>query len=238
MIARDGQPIPIARLVDLLDMRSENGASTSQATSELLLCVIVRVGQEQIGLIVDSLLGEQEVVLKPLGALLKRVRNIAATTILGTGEICLILNPQDLVKSMRRQRAPVALPKPSKEVEHKHVVLLAEDSITTRTQVKRILEGAGYQVITAVDGMDAITKLGTLDIDVVVTDIQMPNMDGLTLTAKIRQDKKHADLPIILVTALASDEDKKRGIEVGANAYITKSAFDQQGLLDTLARLV
>jgi two-component system chemotaxis sensor kinase CheA len=115
---------------------------------------------------------------------------------------------------------------------------LAEDSITTRTQEKRILEGAGYEVVTAVDGVDAYNKLGTRSFDGVVSDIMMPNMTGLTLTEKIRADKKYAELPIILVTSLASEEDKRRGMEAGANAYIPKPSFDQRLLLDCLARLI
>jgi two-component system chemotaxis sensor kinase CheA len=118
------------------------------------------------------------------------------------------------------------------------VVLLAEDSITIRTQEKRILEAAGYEVVTAVDGLDGYNKLRTRHFDAVVSDIQMPNMDGLTLASKIRENPEYNELPIILVTSLASDEDKRKGAEAGANAYITKGSFNQDILLDTLKRLV
>ena len=127
------------------------------------------------------------------------------------------------------------------EVEKTHkksVILLAEDSIATRTQEKRILESAGYEVITAVDGIDALNKLKTRSFDAVISDIQMPNMDGLTLTAKIRENQNYTELPIILVTSLASHEDKQKGAEVGASAYITKDSFDREVLLETLKRLV
>ena len=118
------------------------------------------------------------------------------------------------------------------------MILLAEDSITTRTQEKRILESAGYEVVTAVDGADAFQKLPLREYDAVVSDVEMPNMDGLTLASRIRENARYNELPIILVTSLASDEDKKRGIEVGANAYITKGTFEQKILIDTLRRLV
>ena len=118
------------------------------------------------------------------------------------------------------------------------MILLAEDSITTRTQEKRILESAGYEVVTAVDGADAFRKLPTRDFDAVVSDVEMPNMTGLDLTAKIRENSRYKELPIILVTSLASDDDKRRGVEVGANAYITKGTFEQKILIDTLRRLV
>jgi two-component system chemotaxis sensor kinase CheA len=104
--------------------------------------------------------------------------------------------------------------------------------------MKRILEGGGFEVVTAVDGVDAMSKLGMRNFDGLISDISMPNMDGLTLTARVRQLKRYAELPIILVTMLASEEDKKRGLEAGANAYITKPAFDQKLLLDTLRRLI
>ena len=118
------------------------------------------------------------------------------------------------------------------------MLLLVEDSITTRTQEKRILEGAGYEVVTAVDGLDGLDKLSARQFDAVVSDVEMPNLSGLDMARRIRQDSRYSDLPIILVTSLASDEDRQRGMEVGANAYITKGAFDQSVLLETVRRLV
>src|SRR5262249_6755984 len=173
-----------------------------------------------------------------LGGILQRVRNISGATILGTGDVCMVLNPPDLLRTAQRRFLPVSAPSAEPEPERKKVILLAEDSITTRTQEKRILEGAGYEVVTAVDGAEAYSKLSARAFDALVSDVQMPNMDGFDLTARIRQDARYSELPVILVTALASEEDRKRGIEVGANAYITKSGFDQKTLLDTLGRLV
>jgi two-component system chemotaxis sensor kinase CheA len=115
---------------------------------------------------------------------------------------------------------------------------LVEDSITTRTQEKRILESAGYEVVAAVNGVDALQKLSSRAFDAVISDVQMPHMDGLTLTERIRREPKYNELPIILVTSLAAEEDKRRGVEVGASAYIAKPTFDQELLLDTLRRLI
>jgi two-component system chemotaxis sensor kinase CheA len=117
-------------------------------------------------------------------------------------------------------------------------VLLVEDSALVRAMEKRILEDAGYEVVDAADGVDALNALGRHPFAAVVSDITMPNMDGLTLTARIRQESRYKDLPVILVTALASDDDKRRGLEVGANAYIPKPTFDQRVLLETLRRLM
>jgi two-component system chemotaxis sensor kinase CheA len=103
---------------------------------------------------------------------------------------------------------------------------------------KNLLEAAGYRVRVAVDGIDAWTILKSEEIDLVVSDVDMPRMDGFELTARIRTDRKLTDLPIVLVTALESREDRERGIEVGANAYIVKSSFDQSNLLEIIRRLV
>jgi two-component system chemotaxis sensor kinase CheA len=123
-------------------------------------------------------------------------------------------------------------------VEKKQSILVVEDSITARMLIKNILEMAGYQVKTAVDGVDAFTTLKTEDFDLVVSDIDMPRMNGIDLTSRIRSDKKIAELPVVLVTALESREDRERGIDVGANAYIVKSSFDQSNLLEVVRRLV
>jgi two-component system chemotaxis sensor kinase CheA len=117
-------------------------------------------------------------------------------------------------------------------------ILVVEDSITARTLFVNILESARYNITTAVDGVDAFTKLGEGEFDLVVSDIQMPRMNGFELTEKIRADKKYGNIPVVIVTGLESPEDKKRGIEVGANAYIVKSSFDQSNLLEVIKRLI
>ena len=242
----DNEPVSVARLADLLEVSVSH--NEKMADEQERPCIILKVGNEQLGLFVDALIDEQDVVLKPQSKLLKRVRNVSGATILGTGDVCMVLNPQDLLKSARKLAISVTIPQFIQDSSHqlekvetinkKSVILLAEDSISTRTQEKRILESAGYEVITAVDGLDAFNKLKTRSFDAVVSDIQMPNLDGLSLTAKIRKNQNYSELPIILVTSLASNEDKQRGAEVGANAYITKDSFNQEVLLETLKRLV
>ncbi len=240
-ILHQDQPVSVAYLADLLELpNSDNGKRGNLASAQKLPCIILRVGEEQLGVFVDALLDEQDVVLKPQSQLLKRVRNISGATILGTGRVCMVLNPGDLIKSVRRlgqqQGRQVVTAQPTDQ--RRLSILLVEDSIATRTQEKRILEGAGYEVVAAVDGIDGFNKLQTRPFDAVVSDIQMPNLDGLGLTQRIRQHKEYSELPIILVTTLASEEDKRRGAEAGANAYITKSSFNQDVLLETLKRLI
>jgi len=203
------------------------------------VCIVLQVGDERLGLRVDELLDEEEVVAKPLGAPLTRVRNVAGLTILGSGEICAVLNPADLVRTAHKLTiAPSEAKQERAAAATKTAILLVEDSALVRAMEKRILEDAGYEVVAAVDGVDGLSALGRSSFAAVVSDIMMPNMDGLTLTARIRQEPRYKDLPVILVTTLASDEDKRRGLEAGANAYIPKPSFDQRVLLETLQRLI
>ncbi|WP_373534638.1 response regulator [Microcoleus sp.] len=260
-ILADGQPLSVAYLADLLELNKGEWLPQNQewreeswkelnrkiegeslnSNSQKMSCIVLKVGEERLGLFIDTLIDAQDVVIKPQSQLLKRVRNVSGATILGTGEVCMVLNPHDLIKSVRKQvssREVSGGRSPVETVSRKQVILLAEDSIATRTQEKRILEGAGYEVVTAVDGLDAFNKLKTRYFDALISDIQMPNLDGLGLTVKIRKQKEYNELPIILVTSLASDEDRKRGADAGANAYIPKGTFNQDVLIETLKRLV
>jgi two-component system chemotaxis sensor kinase CheA len=117
-------------------------------------------------------------------------------------------------------------------------ILVAEDAITARMLLKNILESAGYEVVTAVDGAEALTMLRSRPFDLVVTDVEMPRIDGFELTQKIRADRQLSELPVVLVTTLGSHEHRERGIEVGANAYVVKSSFDQSDLHEIIRRLL
>lgn len=235
MIQWEGRPILLAPLSELLGLPAGKAGSASNGKRP---CVIVRVREARAGLMVEDVLGEQEVLVKELGPPLVRVRNVAGAGLLGTGRVVLILRPADLLRSIReRPRQPAAAPAPE-ETPRQPVLLVADDSITTRTMEKNLLETAGYRVRVAVDGVEAWTLLKSETIDLVVSDVDMPRMDGLELTAKIRAHQHLANLPVILVTALESREDKERGLEVGANAYLVKSSFDQSNLLAFIRRLL
>jgi len=227
----DGRPLFLARLSGLLGL--SEAAREPRGKSP---CVIVRVGEERLGLLVEEVSGDREVVVKDLRAPLVRVRNVAGAGLLGTGEVVLILRPTDLLRSSQRARR-LSAPPPAPEEKRHAAVLVVDDSITTRTMAKNLLEAAGYRVRVAVDGIDAWTVLKSEAFDLVVSDVDMPRMDGFDLTVRIRADKQLSDLPVILVTALESREDKERGIDVGANAYIVKSSFDQSNLLEIIRRL-
>ncbi|MEM9905757.1 MAG: Hpt domain-containing protein [Cyanobacteria bacterium P01_D01_bin.44] len=230
------QIVPIANLFDVLELPASAAKNSISVPANRRPCLLLKVGDSLGGFFIDHLLDTQEVVLKPQGALLKRVRNVTGATILGNGDVCMILNPPDLVKSL--QRPTPAAPLPEENIRRKPLILLVEDSPPVRTQEKRLFEGAGYDVVIAEDGLEGYDLLRNGQFDVVVSDVEMPNLDGLSLTAKIRQHPEYEDLPIVLVTTLSSDADRKRGADAGADAYIPKGKFNQDVLLETLARLV
>jgi len=235
IVFRD-EPITIVNLKTVLELEDISDSTRKNVTT--FQCIILSSMGEKAGFIVDSLIDEQEVLVKPLGFMLKRVKNVSGSTILVSGDVCMILNPNDLLKSVKSLSASEILETSTPESLRKKRILLVEDSITTRTQEKRILESAGYDVVVAVDGLDGYQKLLINEIDAVVSDVEMPNLDGLSLTEKIRAEKKYLSLPVVLVTSLSSEEQKKRGLESGANAYLTKSGFDQKILIETLDRLL
>lgn len=235
-----GQPVSVAWLADLLGLPVKVPASTQALNVGIktIPCVILQLGSERLGLLVDSVFELQDIVLKPQSHLLKRVCNISGATILGTGEICMVLNPPDLFKSAKKTVVSITVKELSEKAQIKQKILLVEDSIPIRTQMRRILESAGYEVTAAVDGQDGFNKLRESKFDAVISDIQMPNVNGLELTAKIRQLPEYKELPVILVTTMASEEDKRQGTQVGANAYIIKGEFEQGEFLDTLRKFV
>jgi two-component system, chemotaxis family, sensor kinase CheA len=237
----NGQDIPVADLGEMLKLWDSHAytppSTTQQRKSNLQQCILLKVGEERAGFFINRLFDAQEIVIKPQSQVLKRVRNVTGATILPTGEVCTILNAPDLIKSLKEQTTPTISIK-SKAVRRKPTILLVEDSVPVRTQEKRLLERAGYEVVIAVDGLEGYNTLQTRSFDAVLSDVEMPNMDGLSLTAKIRQQQKYKNLPIILVTTLDSDADKQRGADAGADAYVIKGKFNQDVLLEILERLV
>ncbi|NDV28706.1 response regulator [Desulfovibrio sp. JC010] len=228
-----GRPLPLVGLADILEQER------SKVKGNAIAVLIIGKGNRTVAVSVDDLAGEQDVMAKGMGPLLKRVRNVSGFSMLGSGELAPILHTPDMsrtalgIHSQGRVRAVVHR---QGEAEVK-TVLVAEDSITSRMLLKNVLEAAGYNVLTAVNGLDALQKLEESMPDVLVSDVEMPQMDGFTLTAKVRGMDGSSSLPIILVTSLGSPEDRERGVEAGADAYIVKSNFDQGNLLEVINRL-
>lgn len=235
-ILLDDEPVALARLDAVLGLTAPAGRDEG---AKALTVVVIASAGTRIAFAVDEVLNEQEVLVKGLGKQLVRVANIAGATILGSGEVVPILNVSDLMKTAVSEgvAATVSRSSGSEETAVKSV-LVAEDSITSRMLLKNILQSAGYQVQTAVDGMEGLTTLKTGQFDLVVSDVDMPRMNGFELTQQIRSDGKLAELPVVLVTARGSPEDRERGVDAGANAYIVKSSFDQSNLLSVVERLI
>ncbi|RKP46454.1 hybrid sensor histidine kinase/response regulator [Trinickia fusca] len=231
-VAIDGQAVALVYLAQALDLTTP--AIDAPENEYLFLALLENAGR-RIAFAVDEVLGDQEVQVKGLGPQLNRVPNVAGATVLGAGRVVPVLNVPDLFKSALHgpRRAP-AYPAAQTPARTRQSLLVVEDSITSRSLLTHILESAGYDVTTAVDGLDGLTAARSRKFDLVVSDVEMPRMDGFELTARLRQDKKLSNLPVVLVTGLESREDKERGIEVGANAYIVKSSFDQSNLLETI----
>jgi two-component system, chemotaxis family, sensor kinase CheA len=233
----NGQVIPLVRLEDALELPRDHATDASVGGSP---AVVLAAAEKRIAFVVEAVLGEQEVLVKRLGPQLPRVRNIAGATVLGTGQVVPVLNVPDVLKSAVRASAAAISPGVTtvgREGAGQKSVLLVEDSVTTRMLLKNLLETAGYRVRTAVDGVDGLAQLRSGAVDIVVSDVDMPRMNGFDLTAQIRGDERFAELPIVLVTTLSSPADRERGMQVGANAYLMKSGFDQTDLLAVIQRL-
>jgi len=239
-IPLDGEAVSLVWLSDVLEIPRvpADGGSESHA-----LVIVLGVSRMCVAFRVEEIRGQQEVLVKAFGRQLTRVRNVAGASVLGTGQVVPVLNVPDLMKSAVKHatRAPGparASRAAGADAAAKRSILVVEDSITSRSLLRGILESAGYGVATAVDGIDGYTALKTGAFDLLVSDVEMPRMDGFDLTAKVRADKQLSQLPVVLVTALGSREHRERGVDVGANAYIVKSSFDQSNLLEVIRRLL
>lgn len=228
-----GQALPIGRLSDIMGFEAAPVAAKQRRS---MPAIVVRGADRRGILLVDEIRGESEIVLKELRPPLNRIRNVMTAGLLGTGELILVARPSDVLASIH-----VRVSRPEKEASRQTVraqrILVVDDSITTRTMERNMFEAAGYHVKTAADGMEALSLLQSEEFDLVVSDVDMPRMDGFDLTQQMRANTKLAQLPIVLVTALESREDKERGIRVGANAYVQKSGFNQSNLLEIVRRL-
>jgi two-component system, chemotaxis family, sensor kinase CheA len=240
----DGRTITVAWLADLLALPAiaPNSPGEINRTPNSIACLLLQSGRQQLALLVDRIEDRQLVTIEAPHPLLKNVPHLAGSTILGTGEVCLVLNPLDLFATAAGDSALGAqfansMPTPiAKAIAP--AILLVEDSLVIRTQMTRILQGAGYRVTAANDGLAGWETLQAGKFDLVVSDVEMPRWGGLQLTTEIRNHSEYQNLPVVLVTTLSQAADRDRGFQAGANAYLTKGDFDQQLLLDTLDRLV
>jgi two-component system chemotaxis sensor kinase CheA len=238
----DDEPVVVTSLAALLGVDREEEAWTDVRPGVLLYS-----SERRVAVLVDEVLGSPEVVVKNLPAPLVRVSGVGGATILGSGETILVLSAGDLVKAATGgsraatgKRAPARVPASAaaKPGDGTPVVVVADDSVVSRMLEKGVLEAAGYEVRAAADGLEAWEILSAGGCALLVSDVNMPRMDGLQLTARLRADSRFRDFPVILVTSLDTAEDRARGVEVGADAYIVKSTFSRNGLLEAVRRLI
>ena len=236
VVLLDKSPVPIGSLAKLFGL----SARPQLASSARVPAVVLAWQGQRAALLLDELVTEQEVVLKSLGTRLRRMKYVSSATILPSGRVAPVLNPGELIRDVVARPAATSLVRDAVEHAPKAVkrLILADDSVTTRTLEKSILEAAGYEVLTAADGTDAWHLLQDKGADLVVSDVEMPKMDGFSLTETIRSSKRFGSLPVVLVTALETDRDRARGLEAGADAYLPKSTFDQKALLETIRQLL
>lgn len=229
----NGQVFSFVYLDEILNIKNE-----SKQENAIIPVLLIKASDHTIAFAVTEIYNELEVLVKGFGKQLLRVKNFLGATILEEGRLVPILNPFDLVRSAislnTRRRKEVV---PKTEIVQKRI-LLAEDSITTRILFKNILESSGYSVKTAVDGAEAYSILEVEQFDMLLSDIEMPNMDGFELTKKVRETDKIKDMPIVLITSRGSKEDREHGIEVGADAYLDKGGFKQSHFLEVIETLI
>ncbi|MCP4155799.1 MAG: response regulator [bacterium] len=229
------------RLISYVEMQAVLGVrSLSQIdTNRDMVQILVLNGQgTRMAFGVDDILNEEEVMVKDLGKQLERVVNVSGAAVLSSSEVVPILNTPDLINSAISYAAGSLLKKTKSKVRDVKSIILVEDSITSRILLKNILESSGYEVEVAVDGRAGWQRLQEREFNMVISDVEMPHMDGFQLTKNIRSDNRLAKTPVILVTCLESREHREKGIEAGADAYIIKSSFDRGNLLDVMKRLL
>lgn len=229
------QPLHLIYLADILQL------STSEPLSiKYFPIVIIKKNDLSIALVIDSIIGEREMVIKPLQPPLHNIPCITGGTLSGNGEVIMVLNTDEIVNQAFKV-VGTSLIRPNIEITAEKIrphILVVDDSITTRTLEKNVLESRNYQVTIAVDGKQAWDTLQKQDFALVITDINMPHMNGIELVQQIRKSDKLRELPIIMVTSLGSDEEKIRGMEAGADYYIVKSDFESGALLTIVEQLV
>jgi chemosensory pili system protein ChpA (sensor histidine kinase/response regulator) len=196
--------------------------------------VLVRAGEHSTGLIADELVGSREIVVKSVGPQVSAIRGISGATILGDGRIVVILDIGALVRAEWRGRAQ---PIQREKTDRRTFVMVVDDSITVRRVTQRLLERNGMRVITARDGLDAVSLLQDNVPDIILLDIEMPRMDGYEVAGHVRNDPRLADVPIIMITSRVGEKHRARAIELGVNDYLGKP-YQEAQLLDAIAPLV
>jgi two-component system, chemotaxis family, sensor kinase CheA len=231
----EGHPVPLRILADILKFEKKEIANP-----DCVPIIILKNARKVVAILVDEIIGEREIVIKPLQPPASNVPCVIGGTLSGKGQVIVVLSASDLIEAAVHsgQMTRVSIQDKTDKEETRPRILVVDDSITTRTLEKNILESNHYQVTLAVNGKEAWDILQKESFSLLITDVSMPIMDGFTLTERVKQSNQLRDLPVIIVTSLGSDAEKKKGAEVGANAYIVKNEFESDVLLEVVAQLV
>ncbi|MDF1678276.1 MAG: response regulator [Legionellaceae bacterium] len=235
-----GKPISVASLSSVLGLGEAvlDGSNTFQG-------ILVGDGVAQVLILVDEIIEEHDCVLKPLPKPLEKLNHLSGATLTESGELVLALNVETILeKIMTEQLGQVDVKGQAlssltvKETPEKTCILVVDDALTTRTLAINALHAAGYETLDAEDGEKALELLQAHVVNCVVTDIEMPLMDGFELTAHIKENEKLAHIPVIIVSSRGAEEDKKQGLDAGASAYLVKKDFDTRKLIDMVEALL
>ena len=235
----DDQPVGLVEAARVFDLPSEH-LSTS---GELLPVVVASDRSHRFGVVVERFLGERDLRVSPLDARLGKVPNFNSSSVLENGWPVLVVDVEDLIRSIDnllsgRRLGKLTAQETERQVRAPKRVLVVDDSITVRELERQLLESRGYTVDVAVDGVDGWNAVRSAHYDLVVSDIDMPRMDGIQLVQHIKGDARLKAIPVVIVSYKDREEDRIRGLDAGANYYLTKSSFHDQTFLTTVADLM
>jgi len=232
-ISLKNQMIPIARLDRTLGLEDSgpNG-------KERFPVLVIRSDHEHVALIIDAIVDERDILLKPIPPHMGETPCVAGVSVFGDNQISVVLHIPGVVDSMKNMARLQPVGDKRGDGGKGRAILVVDDSLNTREIEKSIIEAYGYEVDLARDGVEGLSMVRSKPYDMIVTDLDMPRMDGFALVEHLRQEPDFAHIPIVIVTSREKEEDKKRGIEVGADAYILKGGFDQSNLIDTIESLI
>ena len=235
VVSVGGRQIPLLSLAHLLGL----GETAVKVSRNVVPLVLLKHGERRVAVAVDEFLSIRDALVKDIGVPASVGTMVAGGMLLEDGSVALVLNPFEIVETFRKSGSARVLTTVEKPPEKRvPVILVVDDSLTTRTLEKSILEAHGYVVRLAVDGIEGLGKLRAEQIDLVISDIQMPRLDGFGLLQAVKADPALKSVPVILVSSLEAREDRERGLALGADAYVVKRKFDQKELLETIGQIL
>jgi two-component system chemotaxis sensor kinase CheA len=236
VVILEGQPVPLYGLAHLLNI----GDAAPGLLGEMLPVMVLKSGARRLAVWVDEFLMERDALIQDLGMPFPATGNVSGGALLREGAVFVVLNPAGLAACCTPSAA-AAVPRLRAQAPAQAIargILVVDDSITSRSLERSILEAHGYRVRVAVDGLEALDLLRVEKSDLIITDIQMPRLDGFGLVEALKADSGLKDIPVIIVSSLERAEDQERGLTVGADAYVVKRKFDQTELLDAIQQMI